>query len=278
MPGPHRAPVAPALEDGGVSTFRDRYGPWALVAGASAGLGEAFARALAARGLHLLLLARRQQALEALAADLRQKYGVEVRIEAADVGQPDVGERAKGLAMGVEVGLLVYNAAHSVIGPFLDHPLEEQLRVIDVNCRGPLTLAHRFGRAMALRGRGGLVLMTSLAGSQGGPLLASYAASKAFNLVLAEGLWAELRPRGVDVVACRAGATRTPGYASSHPKKSIRLMDPELVVEQTLQALGRRPSLVPGALNRLAAFLLVRVFPRRLAVWVMGRATKQLYG
>jgi uncharacterized protein len=131
---------------------------------------------------------------------------------------------------------------------------------------------------MAQRRKGGLVLMTSLAGSQGGPLLASYAASKAFNLVLAEGLWAELGSLGVDVVACRAGATRTPGYASSHPKKTIRLMDAEPVVEETLRALGRRPSLVPGALNKLAAFVLVRLFPKRAAIRVMGRATKQLYG
>ena len=120
--------------------------------------------------------------------------------------------------------------------------------------------------------------MTSLAASQGGPLVVSYAASKAFNLVLAEGLWAELGPHGVDVVACRAGATKTPGYAASRPKKSIRLMEPEAVVEQTLHALGRQPSLVPGALNSLAAFFLVRVFPRRTAIWVMGRATRQLYG
>ena len=226
----------------------------------------------------MLLLARRQEALDVLAADLRRRYGVEVRVEAMDVGRADLGERAVRLAGGVEVGLLVYNAAYSVIGPFLDHPLEEQLRVIDVNCRGPLELAHLFGSAMARRGRGGLVLMTSLAGSQGGPLLASYAASTAFNLVLAEGLWAELSERGVDVIACRAGATRTPGYAASQPKKSIRLMDPEPVVEETLRALGHRPSLVPGALNKLAAFFLVRLLPRRLAVRVMGRATKQLYG
>jgi short-subunit dehydrogenase len=261
-----------------VSHFQEKYGPWALVVGASAGLGEAFARALAARGIHLLLVARRQEALDALATDLRRAYRVDVRVEAMDVGRADLGERAARLAEGVEVGLLVYNAAYSVIGGFLDHPLEDQLRVIDVNCRGPVTLAHVFGRAMAQRGRGGLVLMTSLAGSQGGPLLASYAASKAFNLVLAEGLWAELGSRGVDVIACRAGATRTPGYASSQPKKAIRLMEPEPVVEETLRALGHTPSLVPGTLNRLAAFFLVRLFPRRTAVWVMGRATKQLYG
>jgi uncharacterized protein len=261
-----------------VSTFRERYGPWALVAGASAGLGEAFARALAARGLHLLLLARRQAELEALAANIRTEHGVEVRINAIDLALPTLSERVERLAEGADVGLLVYNAAFSVIGPFVDHPLEDQLRVIDVNCRGPVILAHRLGNAMARRGRGGIVLMTSLAASQGGPLLASYAASKAFNLVLAEGLWAELGARGVDVVGCRAGATRTPGYHSSHPKKSIRLMEAERVVEKALSALGRRPSVVPGALNALAAFVLGRVLPRRTAIRIMGRATHQLYG
>jgi short-subunit dehydrogenase len=120
--------------------------------------------------------------------------------------------------------------------------------------------------------------MTSLAGTQGGPLLASYAASKAFNLVLAEGLWEEFQQRGVDVLACRAGATRTPGYLSSQPKKSLRLMEPEAVVEETLQKLGHGPSLVPGLFNRLVAFLLVRLLPRRAAIRLMGRATRELYG
>ena len=261
-----------------MSRFAERYGPWALVAGASVGLGEAFARALAARGLHLILLARRLQPLQALAADIRAKHHVEVLFEVADVGAPELAERVGRLSAGLEVGLLVYNAAHSVIGPFLEKPLEEQLRVVDVNCRGPLTLSHLFGQPMAERGRGGLILMTSLAGTQGGPLLASYAASKAFNLVLAEGLWEEFQQRGVDVLACRAGATRTPGYLSSQPKKSLRLMEPEAVVEETLQKLGHGPSLVPGLFNRLVAFLLVRLLPRRAAIRLMGRATRELYG
>jgi short-subunit dehydrogenase len=261
-----------------MSAFRDRYGPWALVAGASAGLGEAFARRLAARGLDLLLVSRRQEALDRLASELRAAHGVEIRTGALDLGRPDLAEAVRPLAGGLEVGLLVYNAAHSVIGPFVDRPLEEQLRVLDVNCRGPLVLSHLLGGAMARRGRGGIVLMTSIAGSQGNPLLASYAASKAFNLVLAEGLWAEIAGRGVDVVACRAGATDTPGYASSRPRKRVPLMAPDDVVDAALGGLGRGPSVVPGALNRIAAFAFGRLLPRRASISVMGWAARRLYG
>jgi uncharacterized protein len=258
--------------------LRERYGPYALVAGASVGLGEAFARRLAERGLNLILVARRQDALERLAADLRARHGVEVRTLAADLGQPDLRQVIERAVAGLTVGLLVYNAAYSVIGPFVDHSLDEQLRVLDVNCRGPLVLSHLLGKPMAERGRGGIVLMTSMAGSQGGPWLASYAASKAFNLVLAEGLWDELHERGVDVVACRAGATRTPGYQASRPRPSrVPLLEPDQVVRETLAALGRKPSVVPGAFYRFSAFVMNRLLPRRMAVRIMGRATRQLY-
>jgi short-subunit dehydrogenase len=260
-----------------MTSFRERYGPWALVAGASAGLGEAFARRLAARGLHLLLLARRAEALERLAADLRAAHGVEVRTAACHLGRADLLEAVRRLAGDGEIGLLVYNAAASVIGPFVDRPLEAQLEVLEVNCRAPLLLAHALGGPMARRGRGGLLFMASLAGGQGNPWLASYAASKAFDIVLAEGLWGELRQRGVDVLAARAGATRTPGYAASGPRGRVPLMEPGEVAEQALAALGRGPTVVTGSLNKLAAFLLTRILPRRAAIALMGRATRRLY-
>ncbi len=250
-----------------MTAFRERYGPWALVAGASAGLGESFARLLAARGVDLVLVARRQDPLDRLAAELHGAHGVAVRAVAADLARADLPELAARLAAELEIGLLVYNAAHSVIGPVLERPLAEQLRVVDVNCRGPLVLSHVLGGAMAARRRGGIVLMTSLAGSQGNPWLASYAASKAFDLVLAEGLWAELGERGVDVVACRAGATRTPGWEASRPKRRVPLSEADDVARRALEALGRGPSVVPGAQNRVAAI----AFGPRYVVIVVGR-------
>ncbi len=262
-----------------MSTFREQYGPWAVIAGASVGLGEAFARRLASRGLNLVLLARGQTALDTLASDLRAAHGIEVRTLTADLARPDLLPLVQDFTAQLEVGMLVYNAAFSIIGPFLDHPVEEHLRVIDVNCRAPLVLSHHFGRAMTARRRGGIVLMTSTAGSQGGPWIAAYAASKAFNLILAEALWDELAASGVHVVACRAGATRTPGYAASKPRPSrVPLLDPNHVAEKTLAFLGRGPSVVPGAFYRLSAFVMNRLLPRRTAIRIMGRATRKLYG
>jgi short-subunit dehydrogenase len=262
-----------------MTEFRERYGPWALIAGASVGLGEAFARQLARRGLNLLLIARGQAALDALAADLRTAHGIEVRVLAMDLARADLATVVQNLTADLEVGLLVYNAAHSTIGPFLDQPVQDHLRVIDVNCRGPIALAHLLGRAMTGRKRGGIVLMTSTAGSQGGPWIASYAASKAFNLLLAEALWDELAASDVHVIACRAGATHTPGYAASKPRPSkVPLLDPNFVAEKTLAALGRGPSIVPGAFYRFSAFVMDRLLPRRMAIRIMGRATRRLYG
>ena len=257
--------------------FRARYGPWALVTGASEGIGESFARALATRGLDLLLVARRPGPLEALAAELRATHGIRVRTATADVARPDLLAAMDALAGGDEVGLVVHNAAFSALGPFLDRPLDDLMKVIDVNCRAPLLLAHHFGRKMAARGHGGIVLMSSLAGGQGTPIVASYAASKAFEIVLAEGLWDELRPAGVDVLACRAGPTRTPSYEASRPRKKVPMMEPGPVAEEALAALGRKPVVVAGKLNRAVNFVMQRLLSRPAAIRFMGSSTRRMY-
>lgn len=258
--------------------FREKYGPWALVAGASEGIGAAFAAELAARGLHLLLVARRAGPLEELADRLRRAHGVEVRVAAVDLGSPALVDEIRAAAEGLEIGLVVYNAALSLIGRFLDQPLADKLRVIDVNVRGPLVLADELGRAMARRGRGGLIVMASLASTQGTALVTTYAATKAFDLVFAEGLWDELRDDGVDVLACRAGATRTPAYERSKPAvESAPVQEPEEVAREALAALGKTPSVVTGHLNAAVAFLMSRVLPRKAAVTLMGRTTRKMY-
>jgi short-subunit dehydrogenase len=260
-----------------VSDFRARYGQWAVVAGASSGLGAEFGTQLAARGLDVLLLARRKELTEQLAAQLAAKHKVRARAAAVDLGAPDLLQQLRAATDGLEIGLVVYNAAQSLIGPFLEQTLDEKLRILDVNCRGPLIFADELGRQMAARGRGGIVIMASLAAAQGSPLVATYAASKAFDLVLAEGLWDELGARGVDVLACRAGATRTPNYEAAKPVGKVPLMEAAPVVTLALDSLGKRPSVVPGFINRLGDVVMGRLLSRRAAIRLMSRTTRRLY-
>ena len=256
--------------------FASKYGPWAVIAGASEGLGAAFAKALAARGLNLLLLARRSEVLAELAAQIRSSTNATVRTEAVDLGRAGLDATLATLTEDLDVGLAIYNAAYAPIGAVLDRPLDELLRVVDVNVRGPLVFARTLAPKLVTRGRGGVVLMSSLAGFQGAPRIATYAASKAFNIVLGESLWSELAPRGVDVLVSCAGAIRTPGYAKAAGGDAPGTLDADVVAERTLRALGRGPSVVPGATNQLAHFVLGRVLPRRAAIGIMARSTKDL--
>jgi uncharacterized protein len=254
-----------------MSAFAERYGPWAVVAGASEGIGAAFATALAHRGVRPVLVARRPEPLTALAATLP----LNSMTLAADLSTVD-GLRAVALAtQGLEIGLVVCNAAYAPIARVVDLDPVEATRALDLNCRAPLALAQRYLPDMVERGRGGFVVMSSLAGNQGSPGLSVYAATKAFGTVLAEGLWGELRGRGVDVLACTAGAVATPGLGRVTRRPAPGTVTPATVAEAALDALGKGPRTVPGALMKLATPVLNRL-PRRVMIGMMGRAAGDL--
>jgi hypothetical protein len=245
---------------------------WALVAGASEGIGAAFARELAASGHDLVLIARRPEPLAAFAAELRAT-GREVETMALDLGG-DLAPALRAIAHPIDV--VVWNAALSLIGPFLATSLEDHERMLALNTRGPVTAARIFGEQMAARGRGTIILLSSLTAFWGTAYLATYGATKAFNLALAEALAAELGPAGVDVVACCAGATSTPGFtALVAGRKGPKAMTPAAVARATLRA-ARHGAFVPGAFNKLAQWLMARLFPRQLAVKVMAGQTRAL--
>ena len=253
--------------------FKEKYGPYALVAGGSYGLGGAYAEALAKRGLNLVLLARGKERLESTAARLKEQYSVNVISFAVDLADY---EKTKKFISGLDVsiGLLVYNAAHAPIGLF-ENTGEDQLALAAaVNVRAPLLLSKLLSAPMIKNRQGGIVLMSSLAGVQGSPKLAAYAATKAFNAILAEGLWKELRPHGIDVIGCCAGAILTPGYKQAEKKKTAPgTLAAEEVAEQTLRALGRGPLVIPGPLNQFVRFLMARLLPRRAAINIMAQNT-----
>ncbi|MBN2558699.1 MAG: SDR family NAD(P)-dependent oxidoreductase [Clostridia bacterium] len=253
--------------------FGEKYGQYALVAGGSDGLGYAFAEAIARRGLNLVLIARQEDRLRAAAARLLETYQVDVIPLAADMAD---FENVKKLisALDVSIGLLVYNAAFAPIGLF-ENTIEEHLALAaDVNVKGPLLLAKFLSAPMIQRKRGGIVLMSSLAGGQGSPKIAAYAATKSFNAILAEGLWKELRPHGIDVIACCAGAVLTPGYKQAEKtRKAPGAMEALAVAEKTLNALGGGPVIIPGLINKAGRFILARLLSRKAAINIMSKNT-----
>jgi short-subunit dehydrogenase len=208
---------------GGDNDFAGRYGPWALVAGASEGVGAAFARAMAERGLNVVLLARRQAVLEEVAGAIRADTGVETRVAAVDLSGNDAVAQVVEATSGIDVGMLMYCAgADPNYEPFLDNPIEVALSMVTRNTAVPMALCHHFAGPMAARGRGGIVLVSSGAGLAGGPNMVAYAATKAFDIVMAEALWAELHDRGVDVLGLVLGVTDTPALRRILAKRGVR--------------------------------------------------------
>ena len=251
-------------------------GRWAWIAGASEGLGCAFAEVLAERGYDLVLFARREPLLQEIAERLRREHGREVVPVALDLATDDLVARLEEQLDARPVHLAVYNAAYAPLGPFLEQECADVERALQVNVTGLLRWSHTLGRAMARQGRGGLLLMSSLAGNQGSHDLATYAGTKGFINIFGESLYSEFAPQGVDVLVCCAGAIRTPGLAAVTSKEAPGTLDARTVAEQALDRLARGPRFVPGWINAFAALLLGRWLPRRWAIELMRRASSDV--
>jgi short-subunit dehydrogenase len=235
---------------GDAAAFRARYGPWAVVLGASEGMGEQYARQLGAAGLNVVLVARSVDKLEAIAADLRAA-GVEARVGRVDLARPEAFGDVLALTEGLDVGTVVVNAGADDHGcHVLDAPLQDWIDLTRRNTMIPLQAAYHFGGAMRARGRGAILLMSSGAGWAGGARVAVYSATKAFDRNLAEGLWAELKPFGVDVLSVVVPPTDTPALRRLLDRAGVA--EPPLatsadVARRALEAIGDGPTLVVNA-------------------------------
>jgi hypothetical protein len=251
----------------------ERFGPWALVTGASSGIGEAFARALARRGFHLVLVARRGDVLARLAVELRSAHGVQCRVVTLDLADSTFLDSLRRTTDELDVGLVVSNAGIATAAEFVEWDAQALERDVAVNTTAHVRLAHHFGRRLAARGAGGILLVSSIAGLQPIPYLASYAAGKSFVTVLGESLHAELRPRGVIVTVLVAGPTDTPMRdAMGFGRSRLRPMSPAACAALGLDALGRgKAKYVPGVGVRL----MLALVPRRVITRVLGRMTAE---
>lgn len=190
--------------------FRDKYGPWAVIAGASEGTGECYARELAGMGINLVLVSRRQPALEALGAALKAEYGIEYRAVAQDLTEDGAGLRIVEAAAGLDVGLYISNAGADGFASFFEDSTEAAHRLVRMNISTLIDAANGFGKGLLARGKGGIIVMASGAGLGGQPNLVLYSATKAFEINFAESLWAEYHERGIDVIGIAAPIMLTP--------------------------------------------------------------------
>ena len=260
------------------SDFLDRYGPAALVTGASSGIGASFASLLAAKGLDLVVVARRSQRLNDLAARLGNEHGVKVTVCQADLADATAAETILRATASLDIGLVLSNAGFGFKGPFESGDPKTLADMLMVNCTTPMLLARGFVprlRKRAARG-GGLVLTSSVEGLIGCPYSAAYAASKAFVNSLGEALWGELTPEGIDVLTLCPGATDTeaPRLQGIDPATLRHLMPPDEVARLTLENLGNGPVYLPSE-HYKASFERLLSMPRRSALVAMAQSMKK---
>ncbi len=233
--------------------FQTKYGPWALVTGASSGMGAALARHLAERKLNVVLVARRKDRLQDLAREIERKASVQTRVVPADLSRDDFMPALKDGTNGLEINLLVNNAGMEVTGAFLTNDLETELRMLQLSCRAPLLLTHAYGNEMRARRRGGMIFVASIVGFVGIPLWSHYAATKGHTLLFAEGLAEELRKDGIDVLALCPGLTRTE-LMHFTPFGTLMSMDADAVARVALKSLGKKRRVTAGVRNKVIAF------------------------
>jgi uncharacterized protein len=253
-------------------SFSDRYGPWAVVTGASSGIGREFALELAARGLDLVLHGRDPTRLEAVACLIESSHGRRVLRIHADLAEPRGIESVIETMAGVDVGLVIANAGLGVAQPFMERSTSGLEEVLAVNCRALLRLSQAAALQMQPRGGGGLVLVGSLVGFQGVPLMADYAASKAYVQALGEGLHLELRPAGIDVLVTAPGPTRS-GFGERAGLHMGRAASASAVARRTLDALGRSCTVRPGWLAWFLGTSLAPL-PRLARSRILGRVMR----
>jgi short-subunit dehydrogenase len=245
-----------------------KYGPYALVTGASEGIGRAFAEELAKLGFEVILVARRTELLDELAKRLEEKYGVMCPVITADLTNPEDFEDVFLKIKNLDIGLFVCNAGFGTAGDFLNSDLSNELNMLSLNCATLTAMTHYFGNKFRQKGKGGIILLSSIVALQGVARSAHYSATKAYVHTLGEALQVEWQGSGVDLLIVAPGPVET-GFALRSKMELGNAATPDTVARESIGALGRRKVVRPGLLAKKLAFLLSTV-PRWAKVKIMS--------
>lgn len=257
-------------------TLQEKYGDWALITGASSGIGEEFARRLASERMNLILVARRKERLEKLADELKEKHSVKIVVTPLDLSKNNFMDDLKSFVGDREVGLLINNAGFGYNGEFETGDVEWQSNMIRVNCIAPTILAHHFIQSMKRRQKGAIIFLGSLVGCVPAPFTTTYSATKAFNLFMGEGLWYELRNYNIDILTLNPGGTDTEFQKVANTSSGPIPRTVEQVVNTAMTSLGKKISVVDGFNNKLLSFI-PRLLTRRMTVSLAGKIRTKYY-
>lgn len=257
---------------------KNQFGPWALVTGASSGLGTEFARQLAISGINVVLAARRLDALNEVGVQLKRDYGIQYRTVAVDLSEPDFMDAIIPVTNDLDLGLVISNAGAGKPGEFLQHDYEHLKRIVRLNAVSHLDLTHHFGRRLAERGRGGVLLVSAMGALHGLPYMANDAASKAYITSLASGLHLEFKKVGLNITAVLIGPTDTPIIEKFGLNRKDMPMKPTSVdqtVAESLRAFkANRPTHLTGRMNRLMDSVVPDGLKRRILGKMLSAAVR----
>lgn len=249
--------------------LKSKYGQWAVVTGASSGIGLELATQLAGAGFNLVLNSRHLEKLQEVESTLKAQADIQVILVASDVSETDGIDQIIHATKSLNVGLFIASAGYGTSGNFMESSLHSEVNMLRVNCEALLSLTHYFSQQFALQKRGGIILMSSMVAFQGTPYSANYAATKAYVQTLAEGLAVELKPQGVDILAAAPGPVES-GFSHRANMKMSMSLKPAQIGVPILKALGRKTTVLPGFLTKLLVFSL-RTVPRWGKVMIMAK-------
>jgi short-subunit dehydrogenase len=252
------------------TTFKNTYGEWALITGATSGIGKALAMEIAKKGIKIILVARRRLELEETALEIAKKHQVETCVIEADLTEKDGVKNVINETGKLNIGMLVLSAGIENNGSFIKSDIETELKVIDLNIISTIKLTHHFAQKMEAQKKGGILFVSSLTAHMPSPFFSNYASTKSYILNFGSSLYAELKSKGIDVSILSPGVTNTPMSEKTGidwTKTKVQTMDAKTVAEETIKNFGDKLSIIPGKGNRIMAFMAKKVIPTaKLAV------------
>jgi len=254
---------------------QENYGEWALITGASSGLGKEFAKQIASYGFNTILIARNEKALDELSLYINTEFKVKTKIVIADLKDDAQIQTIMDECQTLDVGLLINCAGLTLSKEYLDNNIEDEIDILNVNVKAPMILTHYFGTKMRTQKKGGIIFVSSIMALSGASSWANYNATKAHNLLLSEGIGQELKKDNIEVLALTPGTIQTGFQRTSNTNTTLGALDVKDVARDGLSSLGQKRTVISGFKNKIIAFL-TRITPRAINTVIFSTVVNKI--